>query len=442
MKEIKVSVIIPVYNTRLYLQECVDSILEQSLDSFEIIIVDDGSTDGSIELIREYERNHANIYVICQSNRKLGAARNTGLKKARGEYVYFFDSDDVLEKNALEYCYNEASTRNLDMIVFEADIFGDIKGRDKNQYLFHKRIKEIPLYASGTEFAKKYYNIVSLLNIPFTLYSRKFLQNNNLYFLENTFYEDVEFYHKVLQYNPSIMVVDKIFYHRRYRNNSIMTSRVNEISILNKINIYYSVFDQSTEEMKKLYNMIAVHGIRKVVQEVTKHNIQISEKNIERIISIVESVCLQDGTMSSFLDIQYCYFILNDLFNARIYSDEIYDLVFDYLKIVKSQLRLYDRNIKLGIYGRGDDCTAFLDLIKRFFGEFKCQIYYIQTDPTSSKNDSNVLCVKNIDSLQADIIFVGSYYYEDEILENLHKDMKRNCKVFTIKSDFKYYNDI
>lgn len=87
LESIKVSVIIPVYNTKQYLQECVDSIINQSLNQIEIILIDDGSTDGSIEIVKEYEESYENIIAIYQENQGLGAARNNGLKIAR-ESIY------------------------------------------------------------------------------------------------------------------------------------------------------------------------------------------------------------------------------------------------------------------------------------------------------------------------------------------------------------------
>ena len=148
----KISVIIPVYNTKEYLKECIDSILNQTIDLFEVIIVDDGSTDGSLELINQYAESHSNIRVISQKNCGLGAARNIGLKISKGEYIYFIDSDDILEKNALEYCYNLASKNKLDMLTFEADIFGNIEGENIEQYMFHKKIDRIGEVLNGVDF--------------------------------------------------------------------------------------------------------------------------------------------------------------------------------------------------------------------------------------------------------------------------------------------------
>ena len=91
---VKVSVILPVYNVEKYLKECLDSILNQTLQEIEVICVDDGSTDRSLEILREYEKKDKRVIVLTQENKGAGAARNKGLAIAKGEYLSFLDSDD------------------------------------------------------------------------------------------------------------------------------------------------------------------------------------------------------------------------------------------------------------------------------------------------------------------------------------------------------------
>ena len=437
LSKIRISVIIPVYNTRQYLQECIDSILNQSLNSIEIIIVDDGSTDGSIDLIKNYEKKYSNIRAIFQENKKQGGARNVGLKFAKGEYIYFIDSDDILDKQALEYCYRQAFSKNLDLVVFEADIFGNIMGRNPSEYLFHNRIEKFPLQIGGIDFVERYYDKISLLNIPFTLYSKQFLVDHNIYFLENTFFEDVAFFYKVMQYNPQIMIVDKVFYHRRYRSNSVMTRGVDETSVLNKIKVCYKVFEDSTSRLKELYCMIAIRGIRKSLQEIVKYRIKIENESKNSIIQIIENIKFQKKNITSLIDIQYCYWIVYDLYKIKMSNHYVWKTVYDYLENVKIQLQLYDSNIKLGIYGNGDDCKAFLDMTNRLFGDFKCHVVYIQTAPTSIED--NIYSVKDIADLKLDIIFIGSYYYENEMINKLYEQNGINYKIYSIKRDFNYF---
>lgn len=113
----RISVIVPVYNTENWLRECVDSILSQTYCNLEILLIDDGSTDSSPALCDSYAQNHPQIKVCHQPNQGLSAARNTGLDMATGNYIFFLDSDDFLEPNALETMYHTLTDNDADLVI-------------------------------------------------------------------------------------------------------------------------------------------------------------------------------------------------------------------------------------------------------------------------------------------------------------------------------------
>ena len=115
---IKVSVIVPVYNTEKYLRRCLDSLVNQTLREIEIIIVNDASPDNSIEIMREYERKYKNKVVVIdlKVNVKQGGARNEGINIAKGEYIGFVDSDDWVDKEMYKELYNKAKENNADIV--------------------------------------------------------------------------------------------------------------------------------------------------------------------------------------------------------------------------------------------------------------------------------------------------------------------------------------
>ena len=119
----KVSVILPVYNVGPYLDEALNSLTSQTLKDIEIIAVNDGSTDNSEEIIEKYMANDPRIQYHYQKNQGLSGARNTGMKFCKGEYVFFMDSDDIIEPDTLETCYNTARTNNADVCIFDAESF-------------------------------------------------------------------------------------------------------------------------------------------------------------------------------------------------------------------------------------------------------------------------------------------------------------------------------
>lgn len=126
---VKVSVIIPVYNVEHYLRECIESILNQTLAELELICVDDGSTDGSLEILREYEKKDKRVIVLTQDNLGGGAARNQGLAIARGEYLSLLDSDDFFDPCMLELAYKQCRRLDAQICVYQVQRYEDTTGK-------------------------------------------------------------------------------------------------------------------------------------------------------------------------------------------------------------------------------------------------------------------------------------------------------------------------
>ncbi len=142
--EIKVSVIIPVYNAENYLKQCLESIINQTLREIEIICVDDGSTDGSLEILRFYQDKDSRVQVYTQSNQYAGVARNTGIQYARGKYLIFWDCDDYFELHALETLYKQSEEDNAQICVCGARRYDEELGKSVPcpGYLKEKMIPE------------------------------------------------------------------------------------------------------------------------------------------------------------------------------------------------------------------------------------------------------------------------------------------------------------
>ena len=142
---VKVSVIIPVYNVEPYLKQCMDSVVGQTLKDIEIICVDDGSTDNSLDILREYAAEDSRIQIIEQKNAGAGAARNNGMRYATGKYLSFLDSDDFFEPRMLEKAYDLAEKDQADFVAYKSDQYHT----DKNQFVLVNwviRENEIPPY--------------------------------------------------------------------------------------------------------------------------------------------------------------------------------------------------------------------------------------------------------------------------------------------------------
>ena len=112
----KISVIVPIYNAELYLEECIHSVLNQTLRDIELLLIDDGSTDGSFRICEEYSKKDNRVQVFRNKNVGQGLERNFGVRKAAGEYIAFLDSDDQYKEDALERLYQKAMETNADMV--------------------------------------------------------------------------------------------------------------------------------------------------------------------------------------------------------------------------------------------------------------------------------------------------------------------------------------
>lgn len=221
-----ISVIIPVYNVENYLRECVDSVLNQTYGNFEIILVDDGSTDSSGVICDEYVDKDGRVSVIHQKNAGPSKTRNTGLENASGEYIYFLDSDDYIENNALELLINTAESNDADLVFFDACSFSDDGAEIKQGYVINGTYETKSGYEILTELHnnKDYHCAIYLLFIKHQL-----LINNKIIFLESAYCsEDMLFTYQVYCSAPKTVQCKNTLYHRRYRSGSIVTSKKSE----------------------------------------------------------------------------------------------------------------------------------------------------------------------------------------------------------------------
>lgn len=219
----KMTVVVPVYNVEKYLSECLDSIINQTLNDIEIICINDGSTDNSLNILNEYAKIDERIKVYSFGNKGLGPARNRGIKRAHGEYVAFIDSDDWLELDFCEKIYAFAKKDEVDLVLFNA--IEEYSDHTKKRVYFAPEVIETP-----SEFIFDHnWNSNFMLNTYLTawskLYRTVFLKENLVEF-KSTLFEDIRFHvesylkAKKISYNPTI------FYHYRKDN---QTSIINNL---------------------------------------------------------------------------------------------------------------------------------------------------------------------------------------------------------------------
>ena len=245
-REPLVSVIVPVYNVELYIEECLDSVVKQTYQELQIIVVDDGSTDSSSQKVQPY-LSDGRVQFIEQANKGLSGARNTGLEVANGEYVLFVDSDDYLEANAIKELVYLMEKDQVDLIRFNGRAFLDELNEpiEQNNYDFSHRLKEGILYKQN-RFEVNRRTFAS----PVYLYmvKREVIKKNTLSFYEGILHEDELFTTQIFLNSHSMIYANDFYYNRRYRENSIMTNQSQE-RLKRTVDSYTIIF----KELEKLY---------------------------------------------------------------------------------------------------------------------------------------------------------------------------------------------
>lgn len=240
-----ISVIVPVYNVENYLEDALNSLLNQTFEDFEVLCINDGSKDNSLAILNEFSKKDDRIKVINKENGGCGSARNMGLDLASGKYIYFFDPDDKIKSYALEKLYNNAQSNNSDLVMFKLATFIDgqevdfshpaynfdelFGGKDFNHFVFSR--KDIKHYVLNSSFA------------PWLkLYKKDFLDKyDDFRFVLGLAFDDVPFHVMSLVRAERISFVpDFLYFYRLSNPTSVNNTKSNQIDIFNIIDIVES----------------------------------------------------------------------------------------------------------------------------------------------------------------------------------------------------------
>ena len=211
----KVSVIIPVYNVEPYLKQCMDSVVGQTLKDIEIICVDDGSTDGSLDILKEYATEDSRIQIIEQKNAGAGAARNNGMRHATGKYLSFLDSDDFFEPRMLEKAYDLAEKDQADFVAYKSDQYHTEKKQFVSaDWVIHEN--EIPPYHPFNH--RQMTGNVFKVFVGWAwdkLFLKEFVDKHHLTFQEQRTSNDLLFVFSAVVLAKKISVVPMVLAHQR-----------------------------------------------------------------------------------------------------------------------------------------------------------------------------------------------------------------------------------
>ena len=266
----KLSIIIPVYNVERYIERCLASIVnDQNLDAslYEIIVVNDGTKDNSMEIVEKYAKRHSNISVINQKNQGLSVARNTGMKAAQGDYLWFIDSDDWITENSIRSILS-ALKNNIDILQLQYQLCYE-----------DGRIEAVKPCVIKSVVSGVYQTLRGGVDVPaqFSIYRRQFLFENNFEFYPGVYHEDVEFKPRVLLAAQGVCSLPLVCYNYFQRTSGSITAQFklrNGIDMLTVLNRLYEFVEPYEKDVKKaIYAKISmwmnsiIRGIRQLENE-------------------------------------------------------------------------------------------------------------------------------------------------------------------------------
>ena len=218
----KISVIIPVYNVETYIEECLNSVIGQTFRDIEIILVNDGSTDLSLEIIKTFAEKDKRITFYSQENKGVSVARNSGIRKARGEYILFVDSDDKIVENTLTVLYQHAIETNADLVLGNASYWYP-DGTLQPSFV-RRKANNISGLSGEICFEKLMMEMVFPPLVYLFFVKRKIIMDNKLFFKRNIIHEDELWCVKTMFNSKRVSLIDFNYYLYRQREGSIMRS--------------------------------------------------------------------------------------------------------------------------------------------------------------------------------------------------------------------------
>ena len=308
------SIIIPIYNVEKYLQKCIESVLSQDINDYELLLIDDSSTDNSLNIAKDYE-NRVNVKIIEKNkNSGLSDTRNIGLKEANGKYILFLDSDDYIEEGSISIIYNIVQDQNEPDVLYFG-FYEENENTTEKRYGY-KSVKN-HLY-SGVEFAKNELAQRALYAAAcFGVYKKEFLISNNLFFKVGIFHEDELWTPQVVIKAETIYTSDYAYYHYVRHNNSITRKKdktQNGIDLINSCKELDCLLEQIEDH--QLYKLMNNHIAMLYMKAMTEGKLFEKEKrkNIVRSYPLKKTCFAKDNAKAIlfFLSLKL-YYIANNL---------------------------------------------------------------------------------------------------------------------------------
>ena len=410
-----VSVIVPVYDTEKYLGECISSVIGQSFENWELIIADDGSEDGSLDVAERFAAEDERITVISCGHHRQGAARNEGIRRASGKYVMMLDSDDVLKRDAIEVCFSVCEKNDLDVLTFDSVGFEDENDppdtipddlADRSGLSLEGRIFD------GRSFWKEANDRRGVLYGPMHYFTRRsFLTDNGLFFEEDIFFEDNDWTLRLYFAAKRMMYIPEKLYMKRYRKGSVLTGA----KTLEILTSSFAIFDRlldiftkagSPDERDMTLSVIEVclDRVRFALEKARGMELGEAEEAAASYCASLEKR-VEEAASGSFpagtdIELQATYFDACVCMIDALKGDDS--------GAIRKWYLLSDPVKNAAIYGTGRVSDDFLDWYEKRAGKTDENCFFIMTEPDREEHRGRTVCAPGGHAVKPDVIIIAA----------------------------------
>lgn len=400
---LKISTIIPVYNAAKYISRCLDSILSQGIEEQEIICVDDGSTDSSLEILRKYEKAHSNIHVLTQPNRYAGVARNNGLTIATGEYVHFMDADDYVLPGAYAKVYEAAKAASADYVKTRSKTFDMQSGLlTENKYFSMSGFPK-SIYGKVCSLTDCHDVLLNTARAPWTSFvKRSYLTKYDIKFNSLKCVNDRSFYMDVIMHTNRIVICD--CYMVCYQmNNKESLMGIRDDNFICLIKSYQIIKNMITGMPCALQKKVLAHEFNSLAGRYAK--LSASQQK--------EAADILDPFLKSFRWSELDESVLNAAASKFLYASQGIKFPDKYrINSLTALTSLYANSQRIILYGAGQVCLALIQYLVKHndtSGKILCIVVSDKTDNPDLIMGIPVYSVQEYDLASADEIIIATF---------------------------------
>lgn len=437
-----IGLVIPIYNVEKYLEECLESIANQTISFDEVILVNDGSTDNSREICERYCQRYDYFRLINQNNQGQASARNNGLHYIKSDYVFFIDSDDYIATNAREIIQQQFIQADLDILFFSSEVQFDIELEDKRN-IYIRTDGLCNRLMKGMEFLERSFPTHYIVSPCLAVYQNKFLLDNNILFPEGLYYEDNLFALQCMCQAEKIMCIPDRLYIRRYREDSVTTSKVTAKKARDMVSVHKLMWQYIAQIVKpqtlnfwKGYISYGVVATFSMLQEFSDEVLRMKyEEDFIRSIFgcgwvmedrglTIEVLCMRLLIYNKISQIGIDRF--SSIKGMPCTAKEIEEIAHECSKGIRQilddklkRILIPNSSRRIVIYGVGKHTEYLLKYIRQYHGNTLGELYFAVTEKDHLKFMDNRMIEIHMHPETIDQFVVSSQIYQDSMVKLL-----------------------